>query len=83
MANVCGVSALLLCLVCGETSASTLPAFGQAATTCESYVAEYQEAVRHGDFYSQRMNTDMRLAWIAGFLSAMMTSIPQERERLS
>ena len=84
MPNVCGVYALTLCLVCWETSAvAALPAFGQAATSCESYVVEYTEAVRHGDFYSQRMNTDMRLAWIAGFLSAMMTYLPQERERLS
>lgn len=83
MHNVYGVSALTLCLVCWATSAVALPAFGQAATSCEAYVAEYKEAIRHGDFYSQRMNTDMRLAWIAGFLSAIMTYLPQDRERLS
>jgi hypothetical protein len=60
-----------------------MPALGPGATSCGSYVAEYKEAIRHGDFYSQRMNTDMRLAWIAGFLSAIVTYLPEERALFS
>jgi hypothetical protein len=50
MDNVYGMYALILYLVCWETSAITLPAFGQAATSCESSVAEYKERSGMGTF---------------------------------
>ena len=78
------VFSLAFSLICPEQSTfAAMTAFGLAETTCDSYVAEYEASISYGDVYVQRVNTAMRLAWIAGFFSAIRVHIPNAKDIFS
>jgi hypothetical protein len=81
MVGVCSLAFFLL----GPAPSvfAAMAAFELAETPCEAYVAEYEVSIRYGDVYVQRVNTAMRLAWIAGFLSAIRVHIPQAKDLFS
>jgi hypothetical protein len=82
--KIVGVCSLALFLICPEQSVcAAIAAFGLADTPCEAYVSEYEASVHYGDVYVERVNTAMRLAWIAGFLSAIKAHILQDKELFS
>src|SRR5712691_1351326 len=60
----------IFCLACfllcpAQAPCAAMTAFELAETACEAYVAEYEASISEGDVYVQRVNTAMRLAWIA------------------
>ena len=60
-----------------------MTAFELAEIACDAYVAEYEASISSGDVYVQRINTAMRLAWIAGFFSAIRAHIPNDKDIFS
>ena len=60
-----------------------MTAFEIAETARDAYVAEYEASISSGDVYVQRVNTAMRLAWIAGFFSAIRMHMPNDKDIFS
>ena len=84
MPKIVGVFSLAFFLICSEQSTfATVTAFELAETTCDAYVAEYETSISYGDVYIQRVNTAMRLAWIAGFFSAISVHMPKDTDIFS
>jgi len=78
------VFSLALTLICHKQSTfAAMTAFELAETACDAYVAEYEASISDGDVYVQRVNTAMRLAWIAGFFSAIRIHIPNDKDIFS
>ena len=78
------VCSLALTLICHTQSpCAAMTAFELADTACDAYVAEYEASISYGDVYVQRVNTAMRLAWIAGFLSAIRIHMPNDKDIFS
>ena len=78
----------IFCLACfllcpAQAPCAAMTAFELAETACDAYVAEYEASISEGDVYVQRVNTAMRLAWIAGFFSAIRMHIPHDRDIFS
>ena len=84
MHKIVGVFSLAFFLIYSEQSAcAAMTAFELAETACDAYVAEYEASISSGDVYVQRVNTAMRLAWIAGFFSALRVHIPSDKDIFS
>ena len=84
MHKILCVCSLALTLICHTQSpCAAMTAFELADTACAAYVAEYEASIRYGDVYVQRVNTAMRLAWIAGFLSAIRIHMPNDKDIFS
>ena len=79
-----GVFSLALALLSiAQSAGASLTAFELADTACAAYVTEYEASISAGDVYVQRVNTAMRLAWIAGFVSAIRMYIPTDKDLFS
>src|SRR5262245_41238335 len=66
-----------------QSTCAAMTAFEIAETACDAYVAEYEASISYGDVYVQRVNTAMRLAWIAGFFSAIRIHMPKDTDIFS
>jgi len=78
------VFSLAFFLICHTQSpCAAMTAFELAETACDTYVAEYEASISDDDVYVQRVNTAMRLAWIAGFFSAIRIYIPNDKDIFS
>ena len=80
---VCVFSLAFFLIGSEQSTFAALTAFGLAETACDAYVAEYEASISSGDVYVQRVNTAMRLAWIAGFFSAISVHMPKDTDIFS
>ena len=84
MHKIFGVFSLACTLIFNAQSpCAAMTAFEIAETACDAYGAEYEAFISYGDVYVQRVNTAMRLAWIAGFFSAIRAHIPNDKDIFS
>ena len=80
---VCVFSLAFFLIGSEQSTFAALTAFELAETACDAYVSEYEASIGYGDVHVQRVNTAMRLAWIAGFFSAIRVYVPNDKDIFS